>query len=81
MLVSNVDTGEPGRRAHNRLGGEVKHGVDLVLAEQPLDQRSVADVAVHNIHPCLGALERERRRDHGVALENRRARAAVATAP
>ncbi len=35
------------RQAVVRLGGEVDHDIDLVLAQQRLDQLAVADVAVH----------------------------------
>jgi len=36
MFASNVGTGERLAVADDRLGREVEHGVDLVLAERPL---------------------------------------------
>src|SRR5690606_15540674 len=35
------------RAVHVRLGGEVDDGVDVVLAEEPLDERAVLHLAVH----------------------------------
>ena len=57
----------------DRLGSEMKNGVDLVLAEGPLDQPGVTDVSVHDVHVTLGALDDERRSDDRVALEHGRA--------
>ena len=52
MFDSKVETGLRLATPHDRLGREVDDGVDLVLAQRPLQQRLVADVAADQVHPA-----------------------------
>ena len=61
MLVSKVDSGERLAVPHERLGGQVKDAVDLVLGQCPLDQPVVADVPVHDVDRAFEAQQRQRR--------------------
>ena len=47
--------------AHDRLGRQMEHRIDLVLAQDALYQRRVADVAEDDVDALLGALDQERR--------------------
>ena len=51
MFASKVETGLRLAMPDDRLRGQVEDGVDLVLAQGPLEQRLVADVAADDLDP------------------------------